>query len=209
MSQEVSPLDLEFQVNLALEALRARNDVYLIAVVGIPGSGKSTLCAALAQHLPAARVLPMDGYHVPRSELSPADMRRRGAPHTFDERQLRADLQALRRNHAGSFPAFDHAKKDPEPHAIHVTRDHAPILIEGNYLLLRSWGLEDLFDFKIFVACDIQLAMARVQSRLVDCRIVPSVEAAIQHVQTNDLLNAHLILQDNTRTRVDLIVSQG
>lgn len=201
-------MDLEPHVDLVLNALQARNDLYLIAVVGIPGSGKSTLCHALAQRMPKSMVLPMDGYHVPRVRLSEADMKRRGAPHTFDFGQLKADLHSLRQTRAGRFPAFDHALKDPEPNAINVTPDNSPILVEGNYLLLQAWGLEELFDFKIFINCDTQRAMTRVRNRLFECGIVPTLEDAIQQVQTNDRLNADLILKDGTPARVDLILHQ-
>jgi pantothenate kinase len=208
MSHETRPPNLESLVDRVLDALQARSRVYLLAVVGIPGSGKSTLSQAIANRIPGSVVLPMDGYHVPRARLSDADMKRRGAPHTFDFRQLKADLHDLRQKRAGSFPAFDHAKKDPEPNAIHVTRDNSPILVEGNYLLLQAWGLADLFDFKIFIDCEPQRAMDRVQNRLVECRIVATREEAIQQVQTNDLLNADLILHDGTSSRVDLILRQ-
>ncbi|MBL8889969.1 MAG: hypothetical protein JNL67_08320 [Planctomycetaceae bacterium] len=201
-------MDLESDVDLVLSALQARTNAYLIAVVGVPGSGKSTLCQSLAQRLPRAVVLPMDGYHVPREQLSDADLKRRGAPHTFDFAQFKADLENLRRFRTGRFPAFDHAKKDPEPNAIHVTPENAPILVEGNYLLLQAWGLAELFDFKIFLDCDISRAMARVETRLFECGIVPTRAAAIQQVATNDRLNADLILQDGTPSRVDMILRQ-
>src|SRR4051812_31152312 len=89
-----------------IAALVARPQTYLIAIAGIPGAGKSTLCAELLVRLPRAAVLPMDGYHIPRNRLDAEGLSRRGAPHTFDDAALRHDLSALRHSRRGSFPAF-------------------------------------------------------------------------------------------------------
>lgn len=128
----------------------------------------------------------------------------RSAPHTFDSAKLRADLEALRRNHCGSFPAFDHSVKDPEPNAIQVGRDASPVFVEGNYLLLTEWNLEELFDFTIFLACDLDKAMDRVRDRLFSCGITSSPEEAALQVQFNDLINARLILADGIKDRAQL-----
>jgi pantothenate kinase len=209
MAHEVAPPNLDRQIACVLEAIKARHDIYLVAVVGIPGSGKSTFCTTLAKRLPCAIVLPMDGYHLPRIQLSAEAMKRRGAPHTFDSVKLRKDLMKLRRNRAGSFPAFDHAEKDPEPDAIQVGLANTPIIVEGNYLLLNAWGLENLFDFKIFIDCEIHRAMERVRERLVDCKIASTNDEAVQQVRTNDFVNANLILTDGAKARVDLVLQQG
>jgi uridine kinase len=70
-------------------------------------------------------VLPMDGFHRYRSELSamkdPEEaFRRRGAPYTFNDEKYAANMQQLRTTGKLSAPAFDHAKKDPEEDAIAV-----------------------------------------------------------------------------------------
>ncbi len=192
------------QVAGILAAISERSEIYLIAVVGIPGSGKSTLCDALTKRLPESVVLPMDGYHLPRCELSDEEIKRRGAPHTFDLAKLRLDLEALRRNRCGSFPAFDHSIKDPEPNAIHVGHNCTRVIVEGNYLLLKEWKLEALFDFTILLDCDLDKAMDRVRDRLFNCGITSSPEEAAHQVQSNDLINARLILADGVKDRAHL-----
>jgi pantothenate kinase len=208
MAHEATPPNLDRQIACVLEAIQARHDVYLIAVVGIPGSGKSTFCNSLVKRLPGSIVLPMDGYHLCRSQLSAGEMKRRGAPHTFDSDKLRKDLINLRQTRTGSFPAFDHAKKDPEPDAIQVGPADRPIIVEGNYLLLSTWGLQDLFDLQIFIECDIHRAMDRVRDRLVQCKITETAEEAAQQVRSNDLANAYLILTDGAKARADLVLQQ-
>jgi pantothenate kinase len=201
--------DLSTQVDQIMAALKAKPGAYLVSITGIPGSGKSTLCAAIAKGVAGAAVLPMDGYHIPRSRLSPADMKRRGAPHTFDAGLFRDDLKALRKNRKGSFPAFDHAVKDPEPDAIRVESEASMVFVEGNYLLLSDWGLADIFDFIIFVDCDVDVAMERIVQRLYECGICATLEEAAAQVKTNDLLNAQLILDDGTAARADVCVYQN
>jgi len=114
---------------------------FLVAVAGVPGSGKTTLAAAVARRLNAlaasgpppthgvamgrAFVMPMDGYHLTRAQLDampdPATAHaRRGAPFTFDPAALRADLLTLQRTGQLSAPGFDHALRDPSPGAIAI-----------------------------------------------------------------------------------------
>lgn len=76
MSNVSSALNLNPQIDRILAALDERPNAYLVAVVGIPGSGKSTLCSALGQRLRGSVGLPMDGYHLPRCQLSPEEAAR-------------------------------------------------------------------------------------------------------------------------------------
>jgi pantothenate kinase len=83
----------------------------LVALVGVPGSGKSTAVQHVLQELRARNghlgsgwvsPLPMDGFHLPRSALDamvrpdPATAHaRRGSPFTFDASALRECLRVL------------------------------------------------------------------------------------------------------------------
>ncbi|KAI2625652.1 phosphoribulokinase/uridine kinase [Hypoxylon sp. NC1633] len=138
----------------------------LIAIAGIPGSGKTTLAqivtAALntrhaAQHpdaadaAPVAVYVPMDGYHLTRAQLSampdPAHAHaRRGAEFTFDGAAFLALVRALRSPLPSSTsapavvyaPSFDHALKDPKPDdiAVQPLPRHRAVVFEGNYVCL-------------------------------------------------------------------------
>jgi pantothenate kinase len=56
----------------------------LIGICGIPGAGKSTIAHSLTQLLPLSVVLPMDGFHIMRNQLTEEGIKRRGAAFTFD-----------------------------------------------------------------------------------------------------------------------------
>jgi len=193
-----------------LDALGSREAApWVVAVVGIPGSGKSTVAEAIAARRPGAVVLPMDGYHLPRSALSADGLARRGAPDTFAPDDLRADLLRLRQAGSGTFPSFDHAAKDPRPGAVTVPRGASLVVVEGLYLLLKSWRMADLFDFAAFLDCDLEAALGRVAARHLACGLAATPVEARARADTNDRRNARTVLEDGCRDRADLVVPTG
>jgi pantothenate kinase len=193
-----------------LDAVRARRPgARLVAVAGIPGAGKRTVAAALAALVPGAVVVPMDGYHLPRSALTADGLARRGAPDTFDPAALRADLVRLRQAGSGAFPGFDHAVKDPRPGAVVVPPGAPLVVVEGLYLLLRAWRMADLFDFAAFLDCDLGTALDRVAARHLACGLAETPGEARRRADTNDRRNAQTILDDGCRDRADLTVPSG
>ena len=190
----------------AINELEKTKQVYLVGIAGIPGSGKSTLCRELQLRYPAAVIVPMDGYHIPRCELDAEGMRRRGAPYTFNHQAFRNDIQQLRLTGAGSFPAFDHAEKDPRADAIQVTRDTPLVFVEGIYVLMSSWQVEPLFDLRVFVDCDLDTAVERVARRHVACGITATLEEGRRQANSNDRVNSQGILDDGCRTRADVLL---
>jgi pantothenate kinase len=189
-----------------LAALHARPEIYLIGIAGIPGSSKTTLCDVLKLRLPEAVVIPMDGYHLPRSMLDAEGLRRRGAQYTFDAAAFRKDMERLTETRSGSFPTFDHAEKDPKPDLIQVTPAVPLIIVEGIYVLMHDWGLEPLFDLRVFLDCDLDVATERLTSRHVACGISNSEADARHRALTNDRVNSIEILADGCRERADLIL---
>jgi len=190
-----------------LAAVRDRPDVYLLGVAGIPGSGKSTLCAAVRELMPDIVVLPMDGYHLPRRLLDEEGLRRRGAPHTFDAAAFRTDIESLRRKREGVFPAFDHAEGDPQPGAIRVTPAVPLVLVEGLYVLMRNWQLEPLFDLTVFLECDPDVATRRVAARHLAAGLAATPDLARARALANDHVNALAILADGCRERANVVLT--
>ena len=201
----------------------------VVGLAGAPGSGKSTAAAAVCRLVndalgPGVAVrLPMDGFHLRRSELKafpdPAEaFRRRGAPWTFD---AAAFVEAVRMLGGGggagaggaggaprrelSFPGFDHGVGNPVPGAIRVSPGTRVVLLEGNYLLLQEppWAeVRGLLDEAWFLDCREEEAMARVARR--HQAVGRSREEAWERVESNDRLNARLIA--DSAPRADLLV---
>jgi pantothenate kinase len=115
----------------------------LVAIVGPPGAGKSTIADALAELLaPAAVVLPMDGFHLPKSRLRELGrLDRMGAPDTFDVDGFLAVLAQLKPAFGNSgnhvlAPGFNREIEEPVPGAIDISPEFSIVIVEGNYLLL-------------------------------------------------------------------------
>lgn len=79
----------------------------------------------------------LDGFHIPRAQLSSAGMERRGAPWTFD---VHAIVDLVERLASGEedvhAPGFSHAAKDPVPDAVLVPALARIVIVEHNYALL-------------------------------------------------------------------------
>eukprot|EP00760_Papus_ankaliazontas_P009105 PhM_4_TR13967/c0_g1_i1/m.91666 len=127
----------------------------MVSLVGIPGSGKTTLARLIAdavarrlggggktpKNAAVAVALPMDGFHKYRSELDQMpDPKlahdRRGAPFTFDAVKLAAALERVKTNTVTSFklPDFDHSLRDPTEGAFTVSPETEVCVWEGLYL---------------------------------------------------------------------------
>ncbi|CZR59724.1 related to kinase-related protein [Phialocephala subalpina] len=166
---------MEKQINYLVEKTWAKfqtlpsNERLLIAISGIPGSGKTTLAQTVTTRLnslhtkttnsttPIATMIPMDGYHLTRAQLaaipnSDEAIFRRGAAFTFDAdsylklvKKLRAPLILSDESDPDVgivyAPSFDHALKDPIENDIPVPPTSRILLIEGLYLSLGSSNL--------------------------------------------------------------------
>jgi pantothenate kinase len=160
-----------------------RNNQLFVGIAGGPGSGKSTLCAAVAKLINEqtqtamqgeeeaceAVVLPMDGYHYSRTQLqtmgsNPTSdytyedlLARRGAPWTFDAEGCIEAFTLARRTGFASLPVYSRAKSDPVPNGIRLRPETKIVLLEGNYLLAwddSRWApLRWVFDETWYIEC--------------------------------------------------------
>ncbi|CAG8398186.1 unnamed protein product [Penicillium salamii] len=235
-------MDMEVEHRRLADLIHTQADAhsqprFLVAIAGIPGSGKTTTAEAIVNHLnqsttSRAAILSMDGFHLSRAALDefpdPASAHaRRGAPWTFDVsrfvafiRQLRtwADEIPLAIPYSETWssaemlyaPSFDHQSKDPVENGLTITPDASIIIIEGNYLLLDDPGwreLAGLVDYRVFVDTDPQEARGRLAARHLRAGIEKTLEDGYRRVDSNDYLNGISI-----RERLlapDIVVNNG
>lgn len=191
----------------------------LVAVSGIPGSGKTGLAKMMATRInqlyeaehPSspliATSLPMDGYHLTRAQLAAMPdpenaFARRGAAFTFDGEKYLQLVQALRKPvtaETGAIyaPSFDHAVKDPVEDDIPIAASCRAVFFEGNYLSLgkEPWSLAaGLMDELWFVEVDFETARKRLIQRHVEAGIAKDEDEADKRARENDLVNGREIV---------------
>ncbi|CAO2653822.1 Nn.00g105550.m01.CDS01 [Neocucurbitaria sp. VM-36] len=205
------------QLTGRIEALLAQptSERILVAMAGVPGSGKSTVSQALLAELSARNIhnvaiVPMDGFHFSKAVLSTFPdpelaFKRRGAPFTFDAEAFVKLVKAIKTapvtsiNETEQFlsaPNFDHAIKDPVQAAIPISSRNRLIIIEGNYTLLDQKPWKEIAQFceeKWFLDVEKEVVKERLAQRHLLAGIETSAIAAVKRAEENDLPNGDLI----------------
>lgn len=173
----------------------------LVAIVGPPASGKTTLAAALAARLteqgePSAMV-PMDGFHLDDQLLQEdGTQSRKGAPHTFDAHGFVRMIKALQSPDPVIFPIFDRSREIAIAGAGRVPATCKTVVVEGNYLLLKQppWNqLRDLWTFSIALHPPMDMLLDRLKARWAE-HGKPDAQAWID---TNDVPNITTVLTNS------------
>jgi len=171
----------------------------LVAIVGAPASGKSTLAERLAEKLCAAacpsQVVPMDGFHLHNQILVDRQLlSKKGAPETFDARGLLHLVERLHDESDVFFPLFDRQRDISIVGAGFIAPNSDTIIIEGNYLLLDAPVWRDLsqhWDLSIM----LEVALSELRERLIQRWLdfgLPR-DKAIARAEENDLVNAQVV----------------
>ena len=209
MSAPESPAGLDELVARIIRLAADRRRV-VVGMVGAPGSGKSTVTAALVDALNGrsggsggggaaggAVAVPMDGFHLANAELVRLGLRdRKGAPETFDAAGFVALLHRL---HAADepcvyVPAFDRELEEPVAGSIPIDGQVRYVLVEGNYLLLDEPPWSDgrrLLDEVWYLSPPESVRIERLIARHV--QFGKSPEEARAWVQAVDQPNAERI----------------
>ena len=203
----------------------------LIAIAGIPGSGKTTLASSVAKgvndlhhakfheqypnspskspsHPDIASVVPLDGYHLTRKQLSEMPnaeeaVFRRGAAFTFDGDKYLGLVKKVREplkpeTYTIYAPSFDHAVKDPVEDDIPIAPTTQVVIFEGLYTMLdrEPWReAAKLMDELWFIDVPIDLAIVRLVKRHVASGISSDPEHARIRVMESDMRNGREILE--------------
>ncbi|SCL39805.1 Panthothenate kinase [Micromonospora rhizosphaerae] len=190
-------------------ALAVAGPRQLLGIAGAPGAGKSTLAERIVAAVgPAARLVPMDGFHLAQSELVRLGRDgRKGAPDTFDANGFVSTLRRLRRLEPTSVwaPAFRRDLEEPIAGAIEVPPEVRLVVTEGNYLLLRNDPWEEvrtLLHEVWFLDLDAELRVRRLTARHEAFGKPP--EQARAWALGSDEVNATLV--SGTAAHADLVV---
>jgi pantothenate kinase len=195
-------------------ALLARPDRVILGIAGPPGSGKSTVAAALVRSLAdtvggtVAVRLPMDGFHLADQTLVRLGRRdRKGAIDTFDAYGYLALLQRLRveTDHDVFAPGYDRTVRQPVAASVIVPAAARLVVTEGNYLLASEgpWpAIRSALDETWYVHVDEAERERRLVARHV--RFGKDPDVAARWVHEVDAPNAALVA--DARAHADLVV---
>ncbi len=205
-------MDLNTVIARVLET-PARETRKMIAVVGAPGAGKSTisapLMAGLAKAGVRAAVIPMDGYHLDDRILGPrGDLPRKGAPQTYDVGGFRAMIDRVARGDTVYIPVFDRSREIAIAGAEEIGAEIDTVVVEGNYLLLQDgdWaGIADRWDISLFLDVPEEVLERRLMARWRDLGM--SEDQARTKVADNDLINMRTVLDRSAHA--DITVPNG
>ena len=143
----------------------------------------------------------LDGWHLTRAQLDampdPKLARdRRGSHWTFDAhgyvsfiRKLREPVLPGATAIAITAPSFDHAAKDPCPHAVTILPEHRIVIIEGLYTFLSTPPWVDagkLLDERWLIELDLTVASNRLVKRHVTSGVAKDMEEAQWRAAEND-----------------------
>lgn len=181
----------------------------VVAIAGAPGSGKSTLAESLPEILDveltkngeASVVVPMDGFHLDNAILDQRHLRAvKGSPQTFDVAGFASLLGRIanRADQSVYIPAFDRAADLARNACQEVLNSHSVVIVEGNYLLLRQTGWNELspyFDCTIMLDVPFDILEARLIQRWLDHG--HTEEQARQRALSNDIPNARTVVEES------------
>ncbi|MFT3888699.1 MAG: nucleoside/nucleotide kinase family protein [Arachnia sp.] len=191
------------------EALADTGGRRILGIVGAPGAGKSTLCAALAEALgERAVVVGMDGFHLDNPVLEARGRRQaKGAPDTFD---VPGYVSLLRRLADAEEPItygprFDREIETSVGSAIPVPNDVPLVITEGLYLLAADGGWEHVRPL-LDEAWYMDVPTAERRRRLIARRVGHGDDEAhaTDWVTTVDQPNADLV--EATKAHADWVV---
>jgi len=179
---------------------------YFIALAGPPASGKSTISEKLNKDLIqkgiSSGILQMDGFHFDDSILlSKKLLSKKGSPETFDVMGLKNFLVRLRHEDEVVVPIFDRSLELSRSSAVIISKQTKLIIIEGNYLLLKShpWDLlKEFFDSSIMINCDEKTLEQRLIKRWKSFNY--NNEEINQKVYDNDLPNALDVMKNSSKS---------
>lgn len=210
--QTTSNIDMKTQIDALTKHLDSlpTDGRRLVAVVGAPGAGKSTLAEAVVDHLKQTgrkvQLVPMDGFHLDNHILNARGLlARKGAPQTFDAAGFLSMVKRLVEGEEVIAPTFDRSLDISIAGAVEVPADVDLLVLEGNYLLLDQpiWReLKQYWDLSVYLEVPIEELERRLIQRWLDHGL--DQQAAEARARGNDLANAQFIIENSLPADVSI-----
>jgi pantothenate kinase len=215
---------------ISIKFKESNKERLLIAISGIPGSGKSTFSKEFCNFIKNSNnennnnnininsfnpiVIPFDGFHIYKNNLNEDQIKYRGRIDTFNLKAFEEKLSKLKFSKSKSnlnlnsefyFPSFDHKIKDPIEDDIKISANNNLIIFEGLYLLINNLFYEKYFDLCIFLESDINNSMERVAQRNFEAGISDTIEDSRKRADFSDKINAQFVIDNSISISENLI----
>lgn len=193
----------------------------LVYLAAPPGAGKSTLAAFLEylsgteEGLTKITTIGMDGFHRYQDYLTTHTTVRdgeeilmvkiKGAPVTFDLAKFTDAVKTVATGKNCGWPVYDRLLHNPVEDAVRVEGEI--VLLEGNYLLLKTEGWKELKQYADLTV-SLTAEPAFLRERLIGRKIKTgaSKEASEQFVDSSDMVNVITCLTESAEADLQLKV---
>ena len=184
------------------------SSVYIIAIAGGSGSGKSTFASRLLNQFPESiSLVSCDNYYKAQDHL-PLEERRLlnyDAPESLEFDLMARHLQALKQGEAVDCPVYDYALHTRSGKVEHI--EPRPVIIVDGILILSDPALRELFDLMIYVETDADERILRRARRDMETRGRQIDDIMHQYLST--VKPMHETYVEPSKKHADLILNGG
>ena len=182
--------------------------VYIIAIAGGSGSGKSTFASRLLNQFPeSVSLVSCDNYYKAQDHL-PLEERRLlnyDAPESLEFDLMAKHLRALKEGEAVDCPVYDYALHTRSNKVERI--DPRPVIIVDGILILSDPALRKLFDLMIYVEADADERILRRARRDMETRGRQIDDIMHQYLST--VKPMHETYVEPSKKHADLILNGG
>ena len=184
------------------------SSVYIIAIAGGSGSGKSTFASRLLNQFPeSVSLVSCDNYYKAQDHL-PLEERRLlnyDAPESLEFDLMARHLQALKQGEAVDCPVYDYALHTRSGKVERI--EPRPVIIVDGILILSDPALRELFDLMIYVEADADERILRRARRDMETRGRQIDDIMHQYLST--VKPMHETYVEPSKKHADLILNGG
>ena len=184
------------------------SSVYIIAIAGGSGSGKSTFASRLLNQFPESiSLVSCDNYYKAQDHL-PLEERRLlnyDAPESLEFDLMARHLQALKQGEAVDCPVYDYALHTRSNKVERI--EPRPVIIVDGILILSDPALRELFDLMIYVETDADERILRRARRDMETRGRQIDDIMHQYLST--VKPMHETYVEPSKKHADLILNGG